>query len=139
MQETPVFIIHSLEQALRAARAAEKSRVAVHLFSAKEAAASLGPELFVSIIKATKQQMPMASLEGYLDCGADVGLALSALRRGATRISIDLPKAAQTKILKIAEQQNAQVVAYPEKGMDLARTDHQDQDLLDHIRTHTNK
>lgn len=133
MQELPVFIIHNIDQALRVARASETCGVRICVFSNRNAAGSLGPEIFLSLINSVNQQVPLADAEFYLDCGEDAGLALSVLRRGVTHISAHLPEGTHHKILDIAEQIGARICAYPNKGMDLASADYQDQDLLDYI------
>ena len=134
MQETPIFVVHDRDQALRVAHASQISGVAVQLFSAKAAASSLGPETFQAIINEARHRYPSARIECFLDCAEDAGLALAALRRCTSHISVTLPPQAQKKITEIARQRGAHVRSYPKHGMDLAFAEYHDKDLADYIR-----
>ncbi len=133
------FIIHNLQQAQWVAQAADLAGVSVLLLSPRDGARSLGPEIFLSIIQTVKNQYPGVPLTGILDCGKDAGTALTALRRGAVDISVDLPVSTRDKIIDMANQLNGSVRTYPDPIVDLAHLKRPDRDVLGLMTEHVQK
>lgn len=130
------LIIHNASDALGAAEASQKVQCPVDLYSARDAAKSLGPEVFILIISAAKMAFPKAEITGILDCGQDAGTALTALRRGAQEISVDLPVATREKIEDIAAQSSARIRDYPKEVLDLGKCWNPEQTVLSLLMEH---
>jgi len=128
--EPQVFIIHNLDHALSVAGAAAATGIAVALFSVRDGASSLGPEVFAAIVEQAQTQHPQAHMEGILDCGEAAGPALAALRRGIKAISVALPAQKHRQIMDIAKKYQASVRTYPQTGVDLAQLKNPDQALI---------
>ena len=133
VDDYPVFIIHTLEHALCVAHASVQTQLSVQMFSPRDAANSLGPDVFVSILNQASERYPDANLIGVFDCADTAGSALSAIRRGARHISVQLEHPVYEKIIDIATQSNVSVRNYPENAIDLANTDTPDQTVLNHL------
>lgn len=133
------LIIHNASDALSAAKASQKAQYPVDLFSARDAAKSLGPEVFLLIIDAAKAAFPKAEIAGVLDCGQGAGTALTALRRGAQEISVDLPVATREKIEDIAAQLSARIRDYPKEALDLGKFQNPEQTVLRLLMEHQRK
>lgn len=73
-----VFIVHSLEHAIAAARAAADTGRPVLLRSAQGAAGYAGIGWFAAIIAETRARVPGADIVGSLDCADDLALAFEA-------------------------------------------------------------
>lgn len=137
--DQPIFIIHGRDHAFCVAQASEQTGVPVFLFSARGAALSLGPEVFLTIIKTAYRHFPDAQIEGVLDCADDAGVALGALRRGVTHISVNAPDPSQTKIIDIARQLGATVQKYPTNAVDLAYLTEPMKTVLRHLMEYKEK
>jgi len=124
------LIIHNASDALCAAQASDKAQFPIELFSARGAAKSLGPEVFIGIIEAAKRAYPCAHITGILDCGQDAGTAMTALRRGAKEISVDLPLATREKIEDIATRSSARIREYPKQALDLEKLRNPEQSVF---------
>ena len=78
----PVLIVHDREHAIAALRAAREAGVRVRLATAPGAAAYAGAGYLKAVIDAAAAAVPEARFEAVIDCGADAGHALAALRAG---------------------------------------------------------
>lgn len=112
-------IIHNLQHACTALAAAERLAVPIRLHSAAGAGAYAGAPWFAAIIAAARAAHPAAQCEAVLDCGADVGAALAALRAGCDALVLRADKPLRRKIAAIAEARGARLVAPPRVALDL--------------------
>jgi hypothetical protein len=76
----PVIVVHSLDQAVAALRAAAAASRAVVLSSAPDAGGYVGPGWFGALVSAAREAVPEARCAAFLDCGDSVGAALAAIR-----------------------------------------------------------
>ncbi|MBM3566523.1 MAG: hypothetical protein FJX42_10490 [Alphaproteobacteria bacterium] len=109
MQKT-AFVVRDLEQAKAALKAARERGLFVSLISEPGAAAQLGPAVWRAMIAEADRAEPGALKDSVLDCGADPGWALAALREGLKTIAVSLPADARAKIADIAAQLGAKVL-----------------------------
>ncbi|MCW5700123.1 MAG: hypothetical protein KIT00_09800 [Rhodospirillales bacterium] len=112
-------IIHDLDHARSALRAAADLGVRVRLRSAFGAAAYLGALAFREIIAAARTDFPAVGYEAVLDCGEDVGEALAALRHGIKCIRVNLRNDVRAKVVDIAEQVGATLDEDQSPALDL--------------------
>ena len=133
MHDYSVFIVHNLGHALCVAQAAMQTKSSAILFSPRGASKSLGPDVFISMINSASEHYPGVSIIGVLDCADDAGSALSAIRRGATHISVQLDAPKYEKILDIASQSNVSVRVYPDNALDLIKCENVDQSIICHL------
>jgi len=82
----PLIIIHSLEQAVAALSAAAAAGRAVTLASPPDAGIYAGPGWFREVVHAAREAVPDAPFTAMLDCGADAGAAMAAIRAGVEAI-----------------------------------------------------
>lgn len=105
------FVVHDLEQAKAALKAARERGLCVLLVSAKGAAATLGPAVWREMIAAAEKAEPGALAAAVLDCGDDPGFALAALREGVKAIRVDARPEVRAKLADIAGQRGATLMA----------------------------
>ncbi len=105
----PVIVFHNLEHARTALAAAIEANVAVILRSAPAAAAYAGAGYLKAIADAAAKDHPDARVTWVIDCGADAGVALGALRIGWKCLRFSGPNALREKLADIAAQQDATV------------------------------
>ena len=110
--------IHGLGDALRAASIAHELGVAITLFSAPDAVASLGPAWFRDIVRKIEQTYPDLEVDAVLDCGDAAGYAQAALRCGVKIIRFSGSPATARKIDDIAGTYGARVVRRPSRILD---------------------
>jgi len=113
------IVIHNLAQAEAALIAARGLGRSVTLTSAVGAIGYLGPLTFLKIVDAASTAVPEARFETVVNCGDEPGLALAALRHGATRIAIDIGTTATERLADIARQQGATILPPPVNELDL--------------------
>ena len=89
-----VIIIHSLEQAVTALKAARELDRPVTLASPPGAAAYTGALWFREVVKQAEREVPEAEVSSILDCGDKPGLVMAAFRQGVLRVRFTGPKAA---------------------------------------------
>jgi hypothetical protein len=107
----PAIVIHDFIQAEAALMAARDLRRPVTLTSAVGAIGYLGPRTFLKIVDAAAAAVPEAKFETVVNCGSEPGLALAALRHGATRIA--------ARLSDIAGQQGATILPPVADALDL--------------------
>ncbi len=103
----PAIVIHDLAQAEAALVAARDLGRPVTLTCAAGAIGYLGARTFLKIIETAAAAAPEAEFETLVDCGGEPGLALAALRHGATRIAVDVSGTAAERLSDIARQLGA--------------------------------
>ena len=104
-----IIVFHNLEHARAALAAALEADVAVTLRSAPGAAAYAGTGYLKAIADAAAKDYPKARVTWVIDCGADAGTALGALRIGWKCLRFSGPNALREKLADIAAQQDATV------------------------------
>ena len=126
-----LVVVHDIHQARRAVTRAHELGAALTLVSAPGAAATLGPAVFREMIATVRSERPEPSFsfDAILDCGADPGPAMQALRAGCTYICSTAPEAVFIKLANIAEQCGGAVVHGPLTAFDLGNN--ADDDALD--------
>ena len=78
--KTPVIIVHSLDQAVAALKAAAQAGRPIVLSSAPDAGIYAGPGWFRALVEAAREAVPDARFSAILDCGDQAGAALAAIR-----------------------------------------------------------
>ncbi len=121
--EGPAVIVHDLEHARAAVKAAGALGVPVVLISAPLAAAYAGAAYFLEITARAMEEYPDARAACVLDCGADAGLALGALRVGCKAVRFTGPGVVRKKIADIAAQMGAQVDNRAYRALDLLKAE----------------
>ncbi len=101
------IIVHSLADARAAVEAAASLGVAVTLASAPGAGTYAGPAWFKAVVAEATVAFPAASVEAVIDCGAEPGTALAALRAGFARVRFTGSAAARERLADIAAAQGA--------------------------------
>jgi hypothetical protein len=107
----PTIIVHNLGHALGALATAEATGTAVRLISAPGAAAYGGAAWFTELVSTARARHPNAEAEAVLDCGAEPGLALGAIRAGVEAIRIKAPAPVRDRIIAMADAAGCRVVA----------------------------
>jgi len=115
MARTPTIIVHDRVQADAALSAAGSAGVAIVLMSPPGAGATLGPGVFKAMTDEAMAAYPETTAAAVLDCAAEAGIALAAIRHGCPHIAIDLPKDVAAKIEDMAAQSRT-VVHVPSAG-----------------------
>jgi hypothetical protein len=119
---TPVFVVHSLTQAVAALGAAAEVGRAVIVLSAPDAGIYAGPGWFKALADAARTETPEASAEFILDCGDDAGAAQGAIRAGIDAIIFTGRSDVADRLAAIAAAAGSKVLtARPEEALDLGR------------------
>src|SRR5271163_1144478 len=82
--DPPVFVVHSLTQAVAALEAAAGAEREIILLSAPDAGIYAGAGWFKALIDAARMAVPAARFSAMLDCGDDAGATQGALRAGVS-------------------------------------------------------
>lgn len=121
MAETlPAIVVHGLDHALAAARAAEALGVAVCLWSGPAAAGYAGAAWFAEVVRAARRAHPDVRIDAVLDCGDSPGPVLAAFRRSVETVLFTGPPALRQKLEAIAEASGARVEYESAPALDLA-------------------
>ena len=115
----PAIIVHDIVHARAALATAAALGIAIRLRSAPGAASYLGPSVFRAMIDAARESAADADAIAVMDCGADVGRALSALRHGIERVRVNLPPAAVSRLAEIASGHGAAIDDDDDEALDL--------------------
>ncbi len=105
----PVIVFHTLDHARAALAASVEADVAVTLRCAPGAAAYAGAGYLKAIADAATKSQPDARVSWVIDCGADAGTALGALRIGWKKLRFSGPDSLREKLTDMAAQQDATV------------------------------
>lgn len=117
---------------MAAASAAADVGRRIVLLSPPDAAGTLGPAVFLSMVEAAQKAYPSVDMEAMLDCGGSPGFAAAALRHGHTAIRYDGPAA--DAIRDIAGQIGATVQRERPPTLDLGTVGTDDDDLEEACR-----
>ena len=121
MAETPrAIVIHGLDHALAASRAAEALGAAVCLRSGPAAAGYAGAAWFAEVVGAARRAHPDVRIDAVLDCGDAPGLVLAAFRRSVETVLFTGSPALRQKLESIAEASGARVEYEAAPALDLA-------------------
>ena len=114
------MVVHGLDHALAAARAAEALGAAVCLRSGPAAAGYAGAAWFAEIVRAARRAHPQISIDAVLDCGDSAGLALAAFRRSVETVLFTGTPAMREKLDAIAASTGARIETGAAPALDLA-------------------
>jgi len=103
----PRIVIHSLAHARIALAAAAEVGVPVTLVSAPGGAAFVGAAVFREMVAEAIRETPGVAVTALLDCGAEPGLALNALRHGLKAIRLRAGPEATAAVADIAGRMGA--------------------------------
>ena len=122
MAGTPsTLVIHGLDHALAAARAAEALGTTVRLRSGPAAAGYAGAAWFAEVVRAARRAHPDVRIEAVLDCGDSPGLVLAALRRSVETVLFTGSPALREKLEALAAAADASIEVEASPALDLAR------------------
>ena len=128
-QPPPVVVVYSLAHAVAALEAARER--AVVLLSAPGAGIYAGAGWWTAVVDAARNAMPAAPFSAILDCGADAGAAMAALRAGAAIVVFTGRSDVAERLAGIAAQRDARLLtARPQHALDLAECFFADGDAL---------
>lgn len=100
--------------------AAAELGVPLLLYSAAGAAGYAGPGWFREVVASAHAAAPEVDLVAVLDCGAEPGFALAALRAGVQAIALRAPAPVRQKVAAIATQCGARLATpAPRASLDL--------------------
>ncbi len=124
-----VILFHSLAHARAALAAAAERGAPVTLQSAPGAAAYAGAGYLKAIVERAAAEHADVAVTAVIDCGADAGIAMAALRIGWRTVRFSGPEKVRRKLADIAAECGARLVvdepeAAPLEALDLL-------DLLD--------
>jgi fructose/tagatose bisphosphate aldolase len=114
-----VIIIHSLEQAVTALKAARELDRPVTLASPPGAAAYTGALWFREVVKQAQLEVPQAEVSSILDCGDKPGLVMAAFRQGVLRVRFTGAREAAGKLEAMAEAESLHLLTGPLEALDL--------------------
>ncbi len=103
------ILFHSLAHARAALAAAAEAGVAVTLQSAPGAAAYAGAGYLKAIADQAAAEHAEVDVTAVIDCGADAGIAMAALRIGWQRVVFSGPAKVRAKLADIAAQTGARL------------------------------
>ena len=120
----PAIIIHSLDHALTAARAARDAGRPVTLSSARGAAGYAGVGWFLGIVDEARRHYPDVEFSAVLDCDDDMALAIEALYAGADWITFRGESAALDRVQDVAQSLDARINGPIDEAFDLRHSDY---------------
>ena len=120
----PAIVVHDLDQAIGALRAAAASGVAVTLWTAPGAASYAGLGFLGAVFEQAKEAVPEADHDVVVDCRGSAVLAHDALSRGIAAVAFTGRGAMRKTLQAIADGQNGRLnTAGPGRGaLDLAHS-----------------
>lgn len=118
MSPRSTIIVHNLDHACAALAAAEATGAAIIIESAPGAAAQGGAAWFREMLAEARRRHPGAKALAVLDCGAEPGLALGAIRAGIEAIRIRARADVLSRIEAIARASGTRI-APPRSGQAL--------------------
>ena len=114
------MVVHGLDHALAAARAAEALGAAVCLRSGPAAAGYAGAAWFAEIVRAARGAHPGVRIDAVLDCGDSPGLVLAAFRRSVDTVRFTGTPAMREKLEALARAAEARIETGAAEALDLA-------------------
>jgi hypothetical protein len=118
------IIIHSLADARAALSVAHERGVPIELASAEGAGGYAGAMWFNAVIETARADFPSVAVTAVLDCAAEAGTALNALRHGVRRVRFTGSAAASKRLKDIARRCGSVIeTGKPPAALDLLRQD----------------
>jgi DNA-binding NarL/FixJ family response regulator len=132
LNETPpVFVVHSLTNAVAALSAAVAAERAITLLSAPDAGIYAGPGWFKALVDAARAAVPAARFSAVLDCGDDAGAAQGAIRAGVEAVVFTGRTDVAERLAAIAAASGSRLLTErPESVFDLGEWFFADQEAL---------
>ena len=126
----PAIIVHDLDQAIGALRAAAAAGVPVTLWSAPGAASYAGLGFIGAAFEKAEEAVPEADQDVVVDCRGSAVLAHDALSRGFAAVAFTGRGAMRKTLQAIADGQNGRLItAGPGRGaLDLAHSSDPERD-----------
>lgn len=115
----PAILIHGLDDARAALRAAQETGRPVTVISGPGAAAYGGPAWFDNVVRQARAECPQAQVTAILDCDDAAGYALGALRYGIKHVRFDGRADVTIKLREIAAAQDAALITGEFATLDL--------------------
>jgi delta 1-pyrroline-5-carboxylate dehydrogenase len=109
-RDAPVIVVHSLGHATAALTSAARADSRVVVASAPGAGSYAGPGWFGALIAAAREAVPKARFSALLDCGADVGAAIAAIRSDIEGVVFTGRADVARRLADIARQHNVRFV-----------------------------
>ncbi|MDE0202424.1 MAG: hypothetical protein OXK73_08325 [Rhodospirillaceae bacterium] len=106
----PVIVVHDLDQAIGALRAAAAAGVRVTLWSAPGAASYAGLGFLGAVFEQAKETVPEADHDAVVDCRGSAVLAHEALSRGFAGVAFTGRGAMRKTLQAIADGENGRLV-----------------------------
>ncbi len=119
----PTLVVHDLAQARVALRAAREAGRAAALWSPPGAAAYWGAAYFAELAAQARAAEPGADAVFVLDCGAEAGAVMAALRCRVTALCFTGPEEARARLADMAVQAGAALLADRPPAVDLGHED----------------
>lgn len=94
----PFLIVHDIGHVRDAVAIAREHGRPVTLISAPGAAASMGADVFNRMIDAVRAEDPDTDISAVMDCGADPGQAMQALRMGCKNLRLNAEESVLRKL-----------------------------------------
>lgn len=116
---TRAILVHGLGHALAAAEAADAVGAPLVLLSARAAGGYAGAGWWRALADRVRRDYPDIALTAILDCGADAGWALAAIRAQVTDIALSADPPVTEKLRSIAEQSDARLWTDRPETLDL--------------------
>lgn len=127
----PVIIVHSLQHAVAALRAAAQAGREIVIASAPDAGLYAGPGWFRELVNAAREAVPDAMATALLDCGDDAGATQGAIRAGVEGVVFSGRADVAARLADLAGQRGAVLVtSRPEPALDLGALFFADEDTL---------
>ena len=114
-----VIVFHSLDHARAALAAAAQRGVPVTLRSAPGAVAYAGAGYLKAIVDAAAAENPDVAVSAVIDCGADAGAAMGALRAGWRAILFSGRDDVAARLADMAREAGARLTGEGPEALDL--------------------
>ncbi len=118
--DPPTVVVHGLDHALAACRAAEALGTGIRLASGPAAAGYAGAAWFAEIVRAARRAHPEIRIDAVLDCGDSPGMVLAAFRRSIEAVRFAGPAAVREKLEALAGAAGARIDCDAAPALDLA-------------------
>ena len=131
----PAIVVHDLDQAIGALRAAAAAGVPVTLWSAPGAASYAGLGFLRAVFEKAGEAVPEADHEAVVDCTRSAVLAHEALSRGFAGVAFTGRGAMRKTLQAIADAEGRWLItAGPGRGaLDLAHSSDPERDSADYL------
>ena len=131
----PAIVVHDLDQAIGALRAASAAGVPVTLWSAPGAASYAGLGFLRAVFEKASEAMPEAEHDTVVDCAGSAVLAHEALSRGFAAVAFTGRGAMRKTLQAIADAEGRKLItAGPGRGaLDLAHSSDPERESADYL------